>query len=157
MRLKVNWNDHANKYLWPFYDEKDKIEKDIFWGSLESGKATHESVIKAFQPYGIFNEAGGLTIPIINESDSCIIYQTCKNISANLAQIVTNKEILNEITVEFGFRNDYQCLVILYHEIMWDIMNELENKNIVSTPGILIENSNANERNVADLIFIVKK
>jgi hypothetical protein len=60
---------------------------------------------------------------------------------------------MNELA-QFHFRDKSQATIILYHEILWDIMDILVEKKIISKPVFFANPETATAKDAADLIFL---
>lgn len=56
----------------------------------------------------------------------------------------------------FNFRDNQQVLVIIYHELMWDLMDHWENKGLLKKPVDFTDTGKAEPSAIGDLVFIVR-
>lgn len=121
------------------------------------GKITEESTIAVFSKFNLFNESGHITVPILEENDKNSLYLQSKKIADSVADFLDQSLDIELLQREFGFADKSQAIVIMYHEILWDLLAELENKKIITKPTIFIAPDTAKDENVSDLIFFVKR
>lgn len=151
----VNWSQTANKFLRQFYEELSNYN-DQFRRSVDKGYMDDPEILNAFAPFRIFDKDGHLTIPVIEANDDNELYQISRKISKKVAERIPSLISLKSITEEFAFRDIQQALVITYHEIMWDLMDEIENQGLISKPVAFTDPENARQEHLSDLMIVVK-
>lgn len=154
--IKINWSEKAIPIMRPFISRSDLLEK-LINDFIENGKITDKSVITEFSKYGLFDKLGNLTIPVIIENESNPIYSISEKIVSQIVNFLEaniNMQILKE---QFGFLNNSQTTIILYHEILWELLIQLEKNKIISKPKLFEKPNDTDIQNVSDLIFITKK
>ena len=121
----------------------------------DSGKVTNSEVKQTFLPFNLFDENGNFTIPVIESKQGNRLYDISHRISEKIAETVPGLVDFPELIEEFQFQNNAQALIITYHEIMWDLMNKFE-QDVVEKPIAFSNPENAGNKDVADLVFIVR-
>ncbi len=139
-----------------FY-ERDDLKQAMLNNILLEGKVTDTAVINNFAIYNIFDGEGNVLVPIIQENNQNILYQLSNKMSDKICNAIIANIRLDEITKQFKLKDNEQALIIFYHEILWNIMAELDVKNIIDKPLILSDPSKANSGDLANLIFFIKK
>ena len=132
--LKQNWNATANPMLKPFYREFLKLDKKIVGQILDKGLVHDPEVRKTFAKFGMCDDTGQLLIPVIKEEKNNKLYQLSRHISKTLADQVTAIVPLEQLKEKYEFRDIQQALVVVYHEIMWDLMEELKKNTGIKIP-----------------------
>lgn len=154
--LKINWSEGAFSRIRPFISNTRQL--DLLLRDFEkNGKITEESTIAVFSKFNLFNESGHITVPILEENDKNSLYLESKKIADSIADFLEQSLDIELLRKEFGFADKSQAIVIMYHEILWDLLAELENKKIITKPTIFIAPDAAQDENVSDLIFFVKR
>ena len=122
-----------------------------------SGKITNDRVISAFGKNNLFDTQGKVTIPIIHENSQDKLYLLSRQISSKICENTILNAPLDIIVKDYKFKSKEQAIIILYHEIMWDILANIEGKDIIKKPLILKEPNKAEMKDMADIIFIISK
>jgi hypothetical protein len=154
--FKINWSRLANPVLRPFYKEMRKLDDEMFKQFVKTGYIEDADIKNAFSRFGIFDDSGKLLIPTIVENENNELYRMSRRISKKIAEKVTQLLSLEKLKTEYGFRDIQQTLVVVYHELMWDLMDEFEKKGIVDKPILFTNPDKATSKNVADISFIVQ-
>lgn len=126
--------------------------KDYAAEIAKFGKLTNEESIRELQPYGLTDDKGNLLIPIIKkeESDFHRLMNTLKMaISTGLRNNV------GTLLADYGIKNEKLGVVILYHEVMWDIMDLLIKENGLFIPEI-VSNGKADKKQLKNVSFFVE-
>jgi len=139
------------------YDEEDGLLKVMLRNYIVSGKVTDEKVFKTFEPYNLFNQKGELTIPIIVENDQNKLYVLSKQIAEKICMEMTSMEVANRAIKDFNFQNEEQAVIILYHEVMWNLLSIMEEKKLIEKPIIIKNPDKAEMKDAADLMYIIRK
>ncbi len=154
--LNVNWSEKTIKKMIPFVADWKNLGK-MFDDFLQKGKVEDENAKKVFSPFNLFNSSGQFTIPIIEEKKGNTLYEICFLISEKIAKEVPKLLNLSELKEAFDFRNEEQTLVIVYHELMWDLLNYFEEQNLIQKPIAFANPEKAESKDIADLVFFVKR
>lgn len=137
------------------------IEEDLLRILLDnirlSGKVTDRRVIEVFGKYNMFDNQGNVTIPIIRENNQSRLFLLSEKISDKICKGVLNDISLDKTMHNYGFKSKEQTLIIVYHEIMWDLLSNLLDKNILTKPLVLENPKDAEMKDVSDLMFITEK
>ena len=153
--LKVTWAEEAIPQMLPFvadiatlarlFDDYQRI------GLVKDGRAR-----EVFGPFGLFDDSGHFTIPVIDERQSNRLYRSARGIAAGAAKEVPALLNLADLVREFGFQDKEQALVVAYHELLWDVMDQLEALALVEKPVAFATPKQARPADIAALVFIVK-
>ncbi|MGB7620957.1 MAG: hypothetical protein WBN92_01280 [Terriglobia bacterium] len=154
--LKVNWTERAIPKMMPFVADIKTFLR-MFDDYVEKGRVEDEHARKVFAPFDLFDQTGRFTVPIIKPDGSDPLYQLRQEIAGQIARSAPDLLKLSSLSKEFGFRDNKQALVIVYHELMWDLMDQLESKGIVQKPVAFVATDKAKQADIADLVFIVRK
>ncbi|MDH4222382.1 MAG: hypothetical protein OEV55_02465 [candidate division Zixibacteria bacterium] len=153
--LKVNWSEKAIKKMLPFVTDWVNLSK-MFDNLVEKGKVEDEKAIQVFGPYNLFDSSGRFTVPIILESEDNKLYQKSLQLSKNVSNQVLDVIDLENLKNEFDFRDKEQALIIAYHELMWELLDYLEQERIIQKPVAFANPDKAEPKDIGDLVFIVK-
>lgn len=153
--LNVNWSEQTIPKMKPFVSDWKNLLK-MFEDYVEKGKVEDQNAIEVFAPFNLFDSSGCFTIPIIEEKEGNPLYDISSSISEILSGRVTELVDLGELQESFGFRDEEQTLIIVYHELMWDLIDNLEETGLIKKPVAFADPEKAKPEDIADLIFIVK-
>jgi hypothetical protein len=152
----LNWNKTANHLLSPFYRVFLKIDKKKLGAALSAGVFRDPQLKKTFATYGICDQTGRILLPVIKEDPKNKLYQISSRICKKMTRQLTSAKIMEQFTKTFRFRDIQQAMVIVYHEIMWDLMDEMEKSLGIKKPLAMVDAKKASPKNVAELMFLVE-
>lgn len=152
--LNVNWSEKTIPKMIPFVADWVNFGQ-MFDDYMQKGKVEDENAKKVFSPFNLFNSSGEFTVPVIEEIDDNSLYGTCLLISEKISREVSTLVNLTELKETFDFRNEEQTLVIVYHEIMWDLLDYFEEQDLIQKPIAFANPEKAKSKNIADLVFFV--
>ncbi|WP_321371158.1 hypothetical protein [uncultured Draconibacterium sp.] len=150
--INVNWSDNSQikissyKLLREFLNDYDKNEK-----------ITQIKYFEEFRKNNFFNEKGEIQIPVIIKDGSDIIYIESKKIANTVVEYLSKEIDYTSFLTEYPNLSKGQKIIILYHEIMWDILDIMENNKLLKKPIAFGEPMKAKDKDLKDLVFIVKK
>ena len=156
IQFKVNWSRCAIPKMIPFVADWKNFGR-MFDDYSEKGKIVDPEAKKVFAPFNLFDDTGNFTLPVIEEKSGTPLYDLCLKISKKIAELVPETININEITEKFDFQDNKQAMVIIYHELMWDVLDNLEKQRCIQKPIVFSDPKNAKAENIADLVFIVKR
>lgn len=111
-------------------------------------------MIEKSKEWGLVNEQGEVIIPIINESSDSPIVKISDNIIAKLASCVNQHSA--DFMAKYQLANENLAKVILYHEVMWDMMDILVNKKIITQSSILKGSTDAHKKDFGQITYILE-
>ncbi len=152
----ICWSEAAIHKMKPFMDDWKNLIR-IFDDYVEYGQVKDADARRVFAPFGLFSESGEFTIPVIEEQPGDQLFEASKAIAVKIRQQVPKAIDLSKLTRQFGFRDESQTLIIVYHELMWDIVENLVEQGIVGFPRPFINPEEGESNDIADLVFIVRR
>lgn len=150
--LCVNWS-HNEKISVSSY----KILRELLNDYSTNGKIIKAEVFKQFAKNDLFNKDGYLNIPVITAENSDLIYFHSKNVAKKIVGYLRNNIDYSTILPDWKNLTRSQKIIILYHEIMWDILDNMEQTGQISKPIIFANPEQAKEEDLRDLIFVYKE
>lgn len=108
-----------------------------------------------YHPETIPQRVQGLNVPVIEERPGNKIYESSLKLSEKLAKEVLQYLNLPALVKEYKLIDEEQALIIVYHELMWDILEEVENKGIFTKPEVIAKPDKAKDHDIADLISVI--
>ena len=149
-----NWSDLADKLMDDFYG----ADFDLLMERLKKeGKITNKEFIDEFSNFGFFDNKTNLTVPIIAESDKNELYVLSNKIIDKLLPAFLKSTNIESIQKNYAFKNGSETIVVFYHEVMWDLLNLLVEKQVVQMPIIFKSPDKATQKDIANLCFITIK
>lgn len=155
IQLLVNWSSGTIKNMIPFVSDWKNLLK-MFDNYVDFARVVDPKAKKVFEPFNLFNDEGIFTIPVIVENNNNKLFRICDEISDKIVSNVNNFMDLNALRERFHFKSNKQTLVIVYHEMMWDLLNYFENKNLITKPVAFSDPDNTKSEDISNLIFIVR-
>lgn len=151
--LVVTWSHAAIPSMVPFVTDWPAVEAlfEAFVDDRQVGDRARE----VFAPYGLFDDSGGLTIPVVDSRGSDPLHIRGQRIAETLAVAVPEALDLAFLRGRFGFRSESQALVVGYHELMWDVLDALVERGVVERPAVL-DGRAAGRPEVGALVFGVR-
>ena len=146
----------ANNILESFYYEDDLLQK-MLQNIREYGKVSDQGVISTFSKFNIVDEQGKVLVPIIIENGQNELFRLSLAIAVKISDYIIANAPLTEIKNEYNLIDEEQTVIILYHEILWDLLDNIEAKGIIDKPLIFKNPEKATTKDISDLIFFIKQ
>jgi hypothetical protein len=153
--FKVNWTEKAIPKMIPFVSRWDVMEK-LLNNLVDQQKVTDKEVKQVFGAYKFFDPDGHFTVPIISQNESDPVYAVATRISRTISQNTGTNIDFPRYLRDFHFNRE-QAIVILYHEVMWDMLDLLETQHVIEKPVAFRSPDQAKPEDIADLIIIVRE
>jgi hypothetical protein len=154
--MYVMWTEGTAPVMTPFMGDDRKL-RACFADCVERGRIENQGVRELFVPYGLVSESGECKFPIFSEDPGDSLFETADALARRVADQAASDLALGELAREFGFRDESQALVVAYHELMWDLLDELGRTGAITRPALLDEPSSADKAHVGNLVFVVRK
>ena len=129
-----------------------KTMKDCANEIEKYGKINNQELVQQLLPYGVVGMDGNLTIPVIKKDNNPL-----KEIVNILTDKISEglKESVAPIRNQYNINSVNLTTVILYHEVMWDIIDLLIEKENLKIPEIL-ENRNVDKSMLKNVTFYIE-
>ncbi len=150
--INVNWSENSIIKV-PSYSRLGELLDDF----EANGKITQPEVIRAFVKYDLFDKYGRLKIPVITNHPTDNIYAQSLNIVNKIADYLQNDIDYSTVLSAYANLTKGQKITILYHEIMWDILDVMETNGLIKKPVIFAQPTKAQPADLKDVLFIVKE
>lgn len=146
--LRLNWTDSLAHY------PSNQIMFDFQNEFIQNRKVTDAKLIEQLYRFGVVDQSGKITIPIIDETETTEFNTICDIIIEKLASTVEgNLERFMKIA---NIQNREVSTVIFYHELIWDLMELLQKNRLITMPRILLS-SKAPQKEIKNLMFFTVK
>lgn len=133
--------------------EKSTILKEIILNSKIEDIGLRDSLV----PYGICDIQGNLKIPFISKETTPEIYKTSNLISQQIYDYIVNRIDYSEFETKYNMQSKGDAIIIIYHDIMWQILDVLENENLLTKPIAFSNPNMAKKNDLKDLLLIYKE
>jgi hypothetical protein len=155
MAFVVNWSAGIMPKLRPLWKNEEHL--DLMMEQIrKSDQVTSEAVLETYAPYGIFDNLGQLTIPVIEENEENQIYHLSRRIAEILVEEILDRLDIDALQARYGFNTTEQTIIVSYHELMWDLTDALVDLGIIELPLAFTEPEVAIESDLTDLIYILR-
>jgi hypothetical protein len=151
--LDINWSYAALPSMKPFVTDMASVMG--LFEALADGDPVARDVRPVFEDYGLFDADGRLTIPILEAHAGDPLFDIANRIASTLVSRAPAALDLPEMRRRFGFSTDARALIIGFHELMWDLLDVLEERGLVQRPAVL-DGAGKGPADVAALIFGVR-
>lgn len=146
--LMQNWTDNLG--YWLSSKKMIAFAKEVMRTS--GNRIDNQDVIQSVAGWGLTDNNGNILIPVIRRNNKDKIDLLCQAITTNLSNAVKNhcvswSKAHNIASLKLG-------QIIFYHEVMWDLLDILESKNIITMPAIL-KGEEVGKEHFGDICFIV--
>ena len=150
----LNWSDGPWK----------KIQKVFNWDNLyalrddflKHGKIVDETLKSELIPYGVLDNEGNFTVPLIEMEAYDQVFLICQSMAAKIVASISQKLDLENLQREFGFTDKEKAFVVLYHEWIWEFMEHLAEKGLVRKPLAFSDPEKAGPKDIGKLFFMVR-
>lgn len=154
--LYLHWSKTGAKLIFSVYSDFEAYTA-LFEDIKKFGKVKNAKVMEVFRPYNIFDSNGYLTIPVIIEDDHNKLYKLSKEISKQAGKEVSLSFDIQELMKKLSIPGIGETMVVIYHELMWDLLDYFESQGIIQKPIVFTSPEKAGLRDISDLMFIVKQ
>jgi hypothetical protein len=149
--INVNWSDKAIIDVSSY-----KMLRELLNDYRMNGRITKPEVVREFAKNDLFTKDGTLHIPVIRADSSDIIYVQSMTIAKKVAGYLSNRIDYSTILTGCPDLTNGQKITILYHEIMWDILDRMEEDKQLNKPVAFGNPQKAKDEDLRDLIFILE-
>lgn len=150
--INVNWSDNSQISISSY-----SMLREFLNDYKENEKITQIEAFEVFRENNFFSKDGKIQIPVITKNSSDLVYLESKKIADIVAEYLCTKVDYASILFDYPNLTKGQKIIILYHEIMWDILDIMEDNKLLKKPIAFGEPMKAKDKDLKDLVFIVKK
>ena len=116
------------------------------------GKITDTQFISRLKPYGLADNNGNVLFPIIKKQQDSFHQISEKLVNAISAEL---KDNCGSLTTRYGIENEKVATVMLYHEVMWYLVDKLIQDKVISLPAIF-KDEKANKNRLNEVVFFIE-
>lgn len=153
--FKVCWTENQPDFIWKELDDRAFI-KPFLDEYNEYGKIISQDILRKSLALGIVHNDGHLNIPIIDSKDkNSPLNVISDRIIKNIVDYFTDSDIIEVFQEKFNLNQNSKKLActILYHEVMWDLMDLLIADNVIQYPLVW---GNINKQSTNSVVLIQK-
>lgn len=132
----------------PSTNTMDKCADEI----RRNGKINDPALVKKLIKYGMVDAQGNALFPIIRRQDNAF-HQTVNRLTENISAAL--KGFCGSMSSQFGIKEEAVATVALYHEVMWELMDRMEEDGILTVPGILKDSKRRGD-GIGNLVFYIE-
>ncbi len=104
------------------------------------------------KPYGLVDDNGDVLFPIIKKRQDRFHQITEKLVNSISAELKNN---CGSLASQYGIDNEKVAMVMLYHEVMWDLVDNLIQDRIIYTPAIF-KDEESNKERLNEVVFFIE-
>lgn len=104
--------------------------------------------------YGYTDAQGNLTLPVIHLGQDNRLNRAADHIVTSLVDAV--KSHTSRFASAYDIANEEQAAIIFYHELMWDVLDLLTERGIITCPAILTGQS-SDPKHLRDVTFVYQE
>lgn len=146
--LKQNWTDNLG--YWPNSNKLLSFAREII--KTKANRIENQVVISAVDGWGLTDGDGNILIPVMHKNNNDNIDILCKSITDKLSNAVKSHSIV--WCKNHNIASQRLGQIIFYHEVMWDLLDIIESKGMISMPAIL-KGEEVGKQHFGDICFIV--
>lgn len=146
--VKQNWTDSLG--YWLNSGKLASFAKEIM--KTKGNRIENQEVIDAVAGWGLTDDNGNILIPVIHAHNNDSIDILCKRITDRLSNAV--KSYCSTWYRTHDIPSERLGQIIFYHEVMWDLLEILEARKMISMPPIL-KGEEVGKQHFGDICFIV--
>lgn len=146
--LKQNWSSALG--YWIRDSKMLAFAREV---SANGGKPIqNQELINSIAGWGLADKRGNILVPVMHRNSNDTIDSLCRAVTTNLSNAVKSRCV--SWTKAHNIASQQVGQVIFYHEVMWDLLDILESKGIVSMPAIL-KGEKVGKEHFGDICYIV--
>jgi hypothetical protein len=150
----LNWSDGP----------QEKIQKVFHWENLYSmqeqldqhGQIVEQDLIDQLLPYGVVDEEGSMTVPVIEMKMGDPLFRICQSMAANIVGFMNQNLDMEALQTEYRLPDKEAAFVVAYHEWMWEFMEYITEIGLIDKPLAFDKPETAEKEDIGKLLFVIK-
>ena len=143
-----NWTDSLG--YWLSSNKLMSFAKEVI--KSKGNRIENQDVTDAIAGWGLTDENGNILIPVMRRNNNDNIDILCKSITNKLSNAI--KDYCKTWYSAHHLSSERLGQIVFYHEVMWDLLDILESKDLISMPPIL-KGEEVGKQHFGDICFIV--
>lgn len=146
-----NWSELSELSL-------TNLDKNSVLNEINTNSKIKDDVLKrTLIKYDICDDKGNLKIPYIKKDSTLNINRNCINIAQKIYDYLIKNVDFTEINSKYNIQSNGAAIIIVYHDIMWDILDTMEEKGFLKKPKAFSNPSAAKTTDLKDLLLIYEE
>ena len=150
--VAVNWSDTSKLSLTQIVDNEAML-KDF----KKNKKITDTVNIRKLKKYDICDINGNLKVPFLKKDSTNNFYICCNKIADKIFNYLVTEVDFSSIEKKYNIQSKGDAIVILYHDIMWDILDIMEENGQIKKPIAFSHPDMAKPSDFKDLFLIYEE
>ncbi len=146
--ISCNWSDSLGYWI----NDRNMIQAANDIKSSQKPLITNKELAGYLSEWGICSADGHITVPVIYRGSGDDVDVLCNQISDILCSAV--KAEADDFMKKYDIANKDEAEVILYHEVMYDLLAMLEEQGFIKKPTIL-QGEATGKIHFGDIVFIL--
>ena len=148
----VNWSDTSKLSLTKIVDYEAML-KDL----KKNNKITDTINIRKLKQYDICDINGNLKVPFLKKDSTNNFYICCNKIADKIFNYLITEVDFSSIEKKYNIQSKGDAIVILYHDIMWDILDIMEENGQIKKPIAFSHPDKAKPSDLKDIFIIYEE
>lgn len=153
--LAVNWSPALADRMGPLMGGWRAL-RPLIEACAENKRVEDPEERRLFGSYQLCDDQGSPILPILTESGSDPLFQVASVVAKKVATHAADFARSDSVRTLLGTFEDAPRLVITYHELMWEIMEEAESNGLIRTPAAFADPEHAREQDMGKLVFAIR-
>jgi len=150
----LNWSD-TSKLSITF---SENVDFETILNDLKKNSKITDTIIRsALKQYDICDINGNLKVPFFKKDSTNNFYICCNKIADKIFNYLVTEVDFSSIEKKYNIQSKGDAIVILYHDIMWDILDVMEENGHIKKPIAFSHPENSKPADLKDLFFIYEQ
>ncbi|MGD0711101.1 MAG: hypothetical protein ABR968_07935 [Bacteroidales bacterium] len=154
LNIAINWSDYSGVSL---SDIDNNVMEAILKDYKKNVIITDTSIKSLLLNYDLCKPSGKIKFPVIKKDTADKINVLSQNIANIISDYLIKNIDFSTVLNKFHIKSKSDAIIILYHEIMWDILDIMEEKGQIKKPVAFAQPKNCMPSDIKDLIFIYEE
>jgi len=148
----TNWSDISE------LSKKDIVDFDIVLKDLKTNHRITDTIIKkSLCQYEICDEKGNLKVPFFKKDNTDNFNIYCNDIATKIFKYLVKEVDFTTINKKYNIKSKGDAIIIIYHDIMYDILDILEENGLIKKPNAFSHPDKTKLTDLKDIFFIYEK
>jgi hypothetical protein len=154
MNFGINWSDDSGVSLGEFGEgDFDAILKDYKKNTIITDSAIKYMMLK----YGLCTTVGKLKFPVIKHDSTDKVNVYSQNMANTISDFMVKNIDFTGVLSKYHIKSKADATVILNHEIIWDLLDILEENKLIKKPIAFAQPQNSKPTDAKDMVFIFEE
>lgn len=145
----INWSDISKLSL------TDIIDYGAMLNDFKKNSKVTDTIIKGtLVQYGICDESGNFKVPFIKKDTTNTFNICCNHIADKIFNYLVKDVDFSTIEKKYNFQSKGDAIIVMYHNIMWDVLDVLVENGQIKKPNAFTHPDNSTLTDLRDLFFL---